>query len=254
MERKEDIGPERISFATFLLKILAAGVGGVGGSLILFVIILFTGSVFPEPGSDFVSPIFVFILLVMIFLASTISNIMSVWLLGLTEKGKYQRLSSAIYQVFIVSIIILLLMVPVYLISVNSNIAVTGYVVALHIIISAQVSALILEIISNYKYALVGVYGVTFAILVSAAILFGLSGILDNPQLLLFLALPVVWGSIAIVHTLVSMIYGWFARTYDKDFLSTQTVYGKDYGKEVEEVKEEAKAEDESGADFLRHN
>ena len=41
----------------------------------------------------------------------------------------------------------------------------------------------------------------------------------------------------------------------DKDFLSTQTVYGADYGREVEEVEEEApKAKDESGADFLRHN
>ena len=254
MNRKEDIGPERISFTTFLLKILAAGVGGVGGSLVLFVIILFTGSVFPEAGDEFISPIFVFILLIMIFLATTLSNIMSVWLLGLTEKGKYKRISSAIYQVFIISIIILILMVPVYLFTVSSNIAYSGYVAGLHIIISAQVSALILEIISNYKYALVGVYGVTFAVLISSGILFGLSGVLESPQLLLFLALPIVWSSIAIIHTLVTMIYGWLARTYDKDFLSTQTVYGKDYGKEVAEVKEEPKAEDESGADFLRHN
>ena len=30
MERKEDIGPEKVSFATFLLKMLAAGVGVLG--------------------------------------------------------------------------------------------------------------------------------------------------------------------------------------------------------------------------------
>jgi len=253
-EKKENIGPEKISFTTFLLKILATGAGGFAGSLILFIIFLFTGSVFPSAGDEFISPIFVFILLIMIFLASTVSNIISVWLLALTEKGKYKRISSAIYQVFIVSIIILVLMVPVYLISVNSNIAFTGYVVALHIIIAAQVSALILEIISNYRYALLGVYGVSFAVLVSAAILFSLSGSLESPQLLLFLALPVIWVSIAIVHTLVVIIYGWIARTYDKDFLSTQTVYGDDYGKEVETPKESPKAKDESGGDFLRHN
>ena len=45
-----------------------------------------------------------------------------------------------------------------------------------------------------------------------------------------------------------------FIKTYDKDFLSTQTVYGDDYGKEVETPKESPKAKDESGGDFLRHN
>ena len=94
----------------------------------------------------------------MAFLGSLFSNILSVWLLGLTEKGKYTKISSAIYQVFIVSIIILLLMVPVYLISVGTDISYASYVSVLHIMIAAQASALILEIISNYRYALVGVY------------------------------------------------------------------------------------------------
>ena len=113
---------------------------------------------------------------------------------------------------------------------------------------------LILEIISNYKYALVGVYGVTFAFLVSTGILVSLSRTSEEFYFIVFLAPLVIWLSIAIIHTFTTILYGWFARTYDKDFLSTQMVYGQDYGKEVEEVKEAPKAEDESGADFLRHN
>ena len=35
MERKEDIGPEKVSFATFLLKMLAAGVGAGGAYFFL---------------------------------------------------------------------------------------------------------------------------------------------------------------------------------------------------------------------------
>lgn len=256
-ETNEEIGPERISFATFLLKILAGGAGGVAGSIILVLIFLLASSVF-EPitvGEKIVSisPIFTFILMMMIFLATTAGNIISTWLLALTEHDKYKRVSSTIYQVFIISLIIFIFTAPVYFITGATNPTITAYVVALHIILSAQVSALILEIVSNYRYSLVGVYGVTFSVLVSAGILFILGGIIESPQILLFTALPIVWGSMAFVGSIVWMFYGWLARTYDKDFLSTQTVYGSDYGKEVEEI-EEPKAKDEAGSDFLRHN
>lgn len=257
MENIEEIGPSKISFPTFVLKLLAAGTGGAVGSLILLVIFLFSGTLF-EPltnlsnPTDYVSPIFVFILMMMIFLASTVGNILSTLLLGLTERGKYKRIPTTLYQVFIISVIIFLLMVPVYFISSAAGLGITAYAVALHIIISAQVSILILEIVSNYKYALVGVYGTAFSIILSAAVLFGLSMVVTAPAVLLFIALPVIWGSMAFTTSISTMLYGWIARTYDKDFLSTQTLYGNDYGKEVEAPEEQPVIEDSEGADFLR--
>lgn len=257
-----EIGPSRISFATFLLKILAGGAGGTLGALILVVIFVFASSVMSPLAGDLeevstVSPIFTFILMMMVFLASTVGNLISVWLLSLTERGKYTRTASTIYQTFTLSIIIFLLMVPVYFITAASDISYIGYAVALHILLSAQASALIMEIVSNYRYALVGVYGGTFSILLSAMVMFGLAGIVESPRILLFVALPIVWGSLAFVQSITTSLYGWIARTYDKDFLSTQTVYGNDYGKEVEdtaEVVNQKAATDEAGADFLRHN
>lgn len=259
-ENNQEIGPGRISFATFLLKILAGAAGGVGGSLILVLIFILASSVFEVPTSaedqiTSTSPIFAFILMMMIFLSTTIGNIVSTWLIALTERDKYTRISSAIYQVFVLSLIIFVFTAPIYLITAATNPTITAYVVALHIILSAQVSALILEIVSNYRYSLVGVYGVTFSVLTASGILFILSGVITSPQILLFAALPIVWGSMAFVGSIVTIFYGWLARTYDKDFLSTQTVYGNDYGKEVDiEVEEDPKAKDEAGSDFLRHN
>lgn len=255
-DNQKELGPAHVSFATFLLKILASAAGGIGGSLIMAVIFFLAASVF-EPLSNpndinQVSPIFIFIMMMMVFLSSTAGNILSTWLLALTEREKYSRLSSAIFQIFILSVITLVILAPIYFLT-KTNI--TGYVVALHIIISAQISALILEIVSDYRYSLVGLYGVTFSVLVSAGILFFLAGVIQSPQLLLFISLPVVWGSIAVVSSLTTNLYGWIARTYDKDFLSTQTVYGQDYGKAVEDEEEQApQAEDEAGEDFLRHN
>jgi hypothetical protein len=260
VEKNNDLveGPPRVSFATFLLKILAGSVGGSGGAVVLIIIFfLASGIIAPVSGAEGeagTSPIFTFVLMMMVFLASTVGNILSIWLLSLAESDRYKRVSSAIYQVFILSIIIFLFMVPVYFIT-ASTIDLTAYAVGLHIILSAQVSALILEIVSNYKYSLVGLYGVTFAVLASTGLLMALSRLTPSPQILLFIALPVVWGAIGFVSSLVSSFYGWLARTYDKDFLSTQTLYGQDYGKEVEDtIEEDPKTKDEAGADFLRHN
>lgn len=258
---QEDYNPINISFSTFLLKLLAGGVGGTIGSLIL-ILIFVLGSTFLTPltanyeGSA-ISPIFIFILIVMVFLSSTIGNIVSTFLLSLTERQKYKRTASAIYQIFLISLIIFLLMTPVYFITTSIDFTIVAYAVALHIIVSAQVSALILEIVSNYRYSILGVYSITFAILMSAGLMFTLANFIQSPAILLFAALPIVWGSIAFMHSLVTMIYGWIVNVYDKDFLSTQTLYGADYGKEIEETEEEiieSNTKDQAGADFLRKN
>jgi len=258
-QQEKELGPSKVSFATFLLKILAAVVGGVIGTLVFIAIFVFASSIFDKittlSAEDSVSPIFVFILMVITFLASTLGNIISSLLLSFTEKEKYQKRASAIYQIFVVNIIMFLLMVPVYFLGARMGFGVAAYVVGLHIILTAQASALILEIISNYKHALVGVYGVTFSILLSATVFFGIANIIESPNFLLFITLPIVWGSIALVQTIVTNLYGWVARTYDKDFLASTTVYGRDYGKEEETAEEAApKAQDEEGAEFLRKN
>ena len=259
VENKKEINAPSMSFTTFLLKLLAGGAGGIVGSLVLLLIFILASSILnpltDQALTDRVSPLFVFLIMIMVFLASTGGNVLSTLLTALTEREKYTRISTAIYQVFIVSIIIFILMVPIYFITSAIDASVMAYAVGLHLILSAQVSSLILEVISNYKYALVGIYGTAFAVLVSAAIIFGLTNVIESPAILLFIALPIIWGSISLVHSIVIMVYGWLARIYDKDFLSTQTVYGNDYGKEViPESERTPKAKDEAGADFLRHN
>jgi len=120
--------------------------------------------------------------------------------------------------------------------------------------LSSMASALIMEMASNTKYALIGLYGIIFSIILSAALLLGLYGG-DNSAIVLFLALPVVWGSMAFIYSVFSMIYGWIVDLYDEDFLSLEVNFGRDYGKEVESDKPLApRAKDEAGAEFLRHN
>lgn len=258
-EAVKQLGPARISFPVLLLKLLAGVAGGGIGALILLVVSVLAATIIapltsPTEAAEEISPVFVFVVSIMAFLACTASDILSVLFLSLTEREKYTKTATAIYHIFILNVVLFILMVPVYFIATSAKVELAIFIIALHVIISAQASSLIMEIVSNSKYSLIGLYGVTFSIVISTAILFGLYGG-NSPAIVLFTALPIVWGSIALVYGIFSMIYGWIVELYDKDFLSLESDYGADYGKVVEsEIPKAPRAKDESGADFLRHN
>ena len=259
-EGVKQLGPAKLSFPVLLLKTVAGVFGGALGSLVLLLIFVLASSILSpltegiETG-DSVSPVFVFILLIMVFLASTGGDILSVLFLSLTERDKYQKTPTAIYHIFIISVIMFLLMVPVYFIAASITLKLAIFAVGLHIILAAMASAIILEIVSNHKYSLLGLYGIVFSIVVSSAILFAIYGAVNSETVVIFLALPIVWGMAAFIYSAFCMIYGWVVDIYDRDFLSIETEYGADYGKVKEDDRKVAlRAKDEAGADFLRHN
>lgn len=258
-EAPKQLGPARLGFPMLLLKTLAGLAGGGIGSLILLVIAVLAATIVapltdPTAATGSVSPVFVFVVSITAFLASTIGNILSVLFLSLTEREKYTKTSTTIYHVFIISVVMFILMVPVYFIAASINVGLAVFAIALHVILSAMASALIMEMVSNTKYALIGLYGIVFSIVLSTALLFGMYGG-SNSAIVLFLALPIVWGSISLIYSIFSMVYGWIVDVYDEDFLSLEISFGQDYGKAIESDKPVApRAKDEAGAEFLRHN
>ncbi|MDX9971213.1 MAG: hypothetical protein RBS56_04910 [Candidatus Gracilibacteria bacterium] len=248
-----------MSVASFLFRIIATVTGGILGSVVLVLFIVLADTMLAPvlQGADEVriGPVFVFIVMIMVFLSTLIGNITATFFTSLTDREKYKRRSTALTQIAVMSIIVVIFMLPVYFISATINVQLVIFAVALHMILTVLTSALTLEIVSNYRYSLVGLYGVTLSIIISSAALFLFSRIVSNVTILLFIALPVIWGTMGVIQGFTSMVYASLARLYDKDFLSTQTMYGDDYGKEVEEEVEEPveqKLEEEEGASFLR--
>jgi len=254
--QKEDIGPNKIHLDTFIFKLVAGLVAGGIGSLLLMLISFLSSSILEPFLSDIntsISPIFMFVVIAMVFISSISSNILGVWLLSKTEKDKYKKISSAIYQIFIVAIVLLLLMVPVYFISAINSISVLSYAVALHMILSVQVSVLILEMISNVKYSTLAAYNMIISSVLSILLLM----IIPSIPLKLFSILPISWLSVTFANSSIIIFYGWIARSYDKDFLAIDTNYGNDYGKPIKEKteddsEEEIELNNQDGADFLR--
>lgn len=263
-----NVGPRPVPPLVLLLRAVG-GIGGgvIGTAIVILISILGTGILQSALGSGSadgtVHPLFVFVFIAMMFLGSLTSNIFGPLFLGLSDRKKYIHLTTSLYQIFIVNLVILIVLVPVYMIVSGVKVELLSSVAALQVVVSAFISALILEIIADHKYALLGVYSTTFAILVSAGIYFFLySASANQPLILLFLALPVIWGAIGIFSGLMGLIYEKIYHLYGVDFLSSEIKYGQDeaFGEELpapedeDDEEDQKNPKDEAGADFLSKN
>lgn len=262
-----NIGPRPIPFLTVLLRTFG-GLGGgiVGTGLILVIAFLGSGilsSAFGVEGDTTeVHPLFVFVFLAMMFVGSCAANVLGPLFVGLVDREKYTHLASSLYQIFIANIVILIIVAPVYMVVASLKPELIGAVGALQVVVSAFASAMIFEIVASYRYALLGVYATAFSVLISSGVYFFFYGVSSSgtPIILLFVALPVMWTSIALFAGLLEWIYAWFYKVYGVDFLSSVMKYGADVrwisveeenAQELEQFKT-VLGKKEGGADFLR--
>lgn len=259
-ETEVKAGPPSPSFLTLVLKTFAGLGGGIAGMLILLLIFLGASTILqsafnPEGlGMEEASKnqLFIFVFMAMIFLTSLGANILGSLFFSFVEHEKYSRTSTAMYQIFFVNLVIFVVLAPIYLVLDSRNLLdMTGFLAGFHVLLSALASVMILEIIGNLRYAVVGVYGVVFALMISTGammVVYEFSG--RNPTIVLFATLPVMWTMLGFVTVIVEMFYRWIWTLYGTDFLMSKTEFGKDYGEE--EPEEAPPPPDVTGAEFLK--
>ncbi len=256
----ESYGPRQVSLFTLFAKTFMGLCGGIFGSLILLLIFLASSSVLQpvlspaEATGESVNPIFIVILMAMIFATTLISSLLTPWLLSYTERLRYPRIVTAIYQIFIVNLIIFAFTAPIYLTTSTSNLELSAFAAGLQIVMVSLSSALIMEILNDEKYPLLAVYTTVIGVLVATAVNLFLFQMMKSATVLLFAALPITWASIGFFQACLAMIYYWYYINWGNDFLASTTSYGTEYAgvqEEVEEAEEEL-PEDKAGGDFLK--
>ncbi len=256
----------QFTFLNLITRTFAGLGGGILGTVVLLVIYVLTVSIVAPvlttsgDTETTLSPLFIFILMGMIFASTLAANLIAPLLISFTARERYQRITTSLFQIFIVNIVVFLILIPIYLFATSLGLEFIGYAAGLQIVFSVLASALIFEIIANYKYALLGVYSTIFAVLIAIAFSIVLFQATGNATILLFLALPLLWGGVGFTFGLVGLIYQWIVNTWGTDYLATFQEYSKDYGvTEAEEIAEEEQrmaeeppAVDTEGVDFLR--
>ena len=223
-----------LTFNLFLLRLLSGIAGGIGGMLIAFVAFFLMTSFIPS--GDGTSSLNFFAIIVMAFLATTSGNTITAVSLTFMDSEKYSRRKTTISQVFLFNLVLFFLTIPLYLIAIPLDLTVG--VATLHFLLSAFVSALIMEVLAGYEYSLVGIYANSLGIFVTIVIALLLLGNVSQ-QVLILGAMPMVWFMLELIGGFVELVYDNFLRSYGVDALNTQTDLGGDTMDEKEEDEED---------------
>ena len=230
-----------LSATLFALRLLSGITGGVAGMLIAFVA-YFVMSTF-IPAGDEVSSLSFFAIIVMAFVATLSANTLTAVMVTFMDHEKYARRKTIITQVFIFNLILFFLTIPLYLIAIPLGISIG--VAALHFLLSAYVSSLIMEVLAGYEYSLVGIYSSSLGIFVSIGIALLLLNSNVSQLVLTLGAMPAVWFILELVGGFVELIYDNFLRFYGVDALNVETDLGGDTAVEIEEEDEDEDEENE---------
>ncbi|KKP36523.1 MAG: hypothetical protein UR27_C0018G0021 [Candidatus Peregrinibacteria bacterium GW2011_GWA2_33_10] len=265
----KQLGPPKTSFNSFILQLFGSLGGGIFGTSLMLMFFMIGSSIF-KPVFNFqneigkIEPMFIFLFMAMIFLGSISSNCLSIFLISLSDKEKYQQINSTILQVFVINIFLFILLAPIYLIVNSFYISSLPYVAGLQIIMGSFASLQILKIISTHKYALLGIYSGTFSFIVTIGLNILIYKLFNNDlTILLFSALPITWLVFSILEALFNILYYYIYSMYGTDFLSSELKYGRDTQTLEDEInnlsdeeKEKAYLEaekDSTGAEFLKN-
>lgn len=232
-----------LTFTLFLLRLLSGITGGIAGTLAAFVIYFLMLSFIPA--NEAATSLSTFTIIIMAFVGTMIANTITAVMLTFMDSQKYNRRKTTITHVFLFNLILFLLTILLYILAIPMNIVIG--VAALHFLLSAFVSALIIEILAGHEYSLLGIYGVSLGIFVSISFAFVALAAGVSPLFITLSAMPIVWFILIIVSGFTELIYDNFLRYYGVDALNTETDLGGDT--DVEPTDEDEDSEEEPDQD-----
>ena len=234
-----------LTFTLFMLRLLSGIVGGATGTLALFIVYFIMQNVLPQ--TDEATSLSVFVIIIMTFVGTLVANTVTGVMVTFMDNEKYNRRKTTIMHIFLFNFILFFLTIPLYLMGAAMDI-VLG-IAAVHFLLSAFVSALIMEVLAGYQYSLLGIYSTALGIFISIglAMMFMATGMKDIT--IMFIAMPGVWLILQIIGGLSELIYDNFLHLYGIDALSTETDLGGDKDVEPDNEDEEDEDEDEEKED-----
>lgn len=226
--------PRSIGNATLIYKTAMGLLGGLSGTVVLLMVALIGNWIFPtlleglDAESAPKSPLILFLVLVMVFLGTIVGNLISLTLMTVVDRQKYHNLSTPLTQAFMFNLLMFVFSIPVYLFLQNASLSTISFVIGIHLTLTAFMSSIVIEILSEREHILVTLYGSAFAMLLTLAtslVSFILLGNGPAKALFVFLVFPMTWTFLGLCGAAAEMLYRWAYDVYGVDFLSTSAVY-----------------------------
>ena len=220
-----------LTFSLFFLRLLSGIVGGASGTLALFIVYFVMLNVVPQ--TDEATSLSMFVIIIMTFIGTLVANTMTGVMVTFMDNEKYNRRKTTIMQIFLFNFILFFLTIPLYILGAALDIVVG--IAALHFLLSAFVSALVIEVLAGYEYSLLGIYSTALGMFVSIGLALVLMAAGTSETIIMFIAMPGVWFILEVVGGLTELVYDNFVRLYGIEALNVQTDLGGDDEEEQED-------------------
>ena len=235
----QSAGKRPLTFSLFSLRLLSGVVGGSVGTLALFIVYFLMLNVIPQGEGE--TALSVFVVIIMTFIGTITANTVTGVMVTFMDNNKYRRQKTIILHIFLFNLVLFFLTIPLYLM--GTAMEITNGIAAIHFLLSAFISALIMEVLAGYEYSLVGIYGSALGIFVSIGLALILLSAGVSSLFIMFAAMPGVWLILQVIGGLTELIYDNFVQLYGIEALNVQTDLGGD--SEVEDENDESEDEDD---------
>lgn len=237
---------KNIPLSQIIFRFFTGFSAGLAGSVVLMLILFSGWSVVGDAlsstaamtnefgvlvGNSNTHPLFVYFVLLATFLGVLGATATYTFLITLVEERFVLR-STTLTHTFFGNLVLMIILLPAYILA-SSKSGVEGVtnIVLMHILLSGIFTFLVLEALHWSKYFLVNVYALSIGLAFYFLVTTSLSG--DTTTLAL-LAMPFLFGFLAMSNSLTNALYEWFFHTYGSDVLNTDTRFGSDYEAEAE--------------------
>jgi len=140
--------------------------------------------------------------------ANTVTGVMITFM----DNEKYNRRKTTIMHIFLFNLILFFLTIPLYLL--GTILDITLGIAAVHFLLSAFITALIMEVLAGYQYSLLGIYSTALGMFASIAIALLMLAGGSKPIVIMFAAMPGVWLILQVIGGISELIYDNFVRLY----------------------------------------
>jgi len=163
---------------------------------------------------------FIFFIMILVFIASTAGNLLSTFFLLLTEKS-FPNKGKIIIQNLVLNILVFVLSIPAYIVLIFSNPKLSIFAAAIHMSISSAISAVVVFHSIHKEYKKLFAVSTNLSLIISATVLIFINNLIPSSTMILFTALPIIWGSIIVVSYIFLGIYSSIYGIYNSE---TKTV------------------------------
>jgi len=211
------LGPQKITFPEVWINVLGSLIAWMAGWITILVIMFIFGDII-NVDSNLInrwlgqagSPLFPILLSIVTLIGTSLSVFLTTKILAATSAGKYKNNSVTYGQIWFFIVFLYLLITPIYIWTGLMDYTNIMIVFLVHVLLLKFWMSVILDIMNNYRYSMIGLYGSFLGLIISAVItiwVFSSFSLGHAKLIMLVLLLPIINVTMMACKQLFAMAY-----------------------------------------------